>query len=297
MRERLAIEAELKAAAAARQYAADRPAREAAAQQAEHERRELKKRLLLHPEESADFTYRKYDGRFPDAASVEKAIRESWAVFLAGTHDLDSQAQGTITTFLQNHPSADITLPETFEAALAYLEKRLCPAEVVTPAVPVATPVTVDRYELVRTEIADLRAKAEKCAFGSKERNDLERRAMVLETQLEVLGDSEYQKIIQTIVDQSGKYLSSAHNLQFRQWLSARPQTRRFGVNPDAQNIRLAFAEWSGSSEWLDPQEQAEIQRRANIKDYSSSDIKQICGSVNTYDPNGTGHGYRAGRA
>src|SRR5216684_6011194 len=100
-RERLAIEAELKAAEVARQYELDRPAGEAARQQKEHELKELKRSLLLDPEESADFTgYKTYDGRFPDAFSVEKAIRGSWAVFLEN-HDLDKQAQNMVTMFLQ----------------------------------------------------------------------------------------------------------------------------------------------------------------------------------------------------
>jgi hypothetical protein len=276
------IEAEIARKAATKKYEADRPAREAAAQQAEFERRALKKRLLLDPAESQDFVYTKYDGRFPDAASVERAIRASWAAFLAN-HDLDRQAQNTVTLFLQSYPQADISLPETFEKAHDYLVRRLNPTE--APAtVPVQTaPVTVDRYESTRQEIADLRARAEKCAFASKERDDLERRAYGLEVKLEVLGNDDYQSVMQEIVEQSGKVLSGAHSLQFRQWLASPIQSRRYGANPTAQNIRFAFSEWSGDSSFLLSSEREEIQRRANVRDYSSEDIKNIVGFRNDY--------------
>lgn len=283
--ERLAIEKEITEQEQARAYAAAAPDRERAAQQVEYERRELRKDLILGYEGS-DFTgYKTYDGRFPDAASVETAIRAAWNEFLAA-HDLDQQAKTTITMFLQQHPNADITLLETWELALAYLESRLCPAEAPATVSVHATPVTVsDRYESVRQEISDLRAKAEKCAFDSKERNDLERRAMILETQLEVLGNSDYQTVMQTIVEQSGKTLSGAHSLQFRQWLASPVQIRRYGVNPTTQNIRFAFAEWAGDGSFLNEEEKSELNRRANVAGMTSDDIVRAVGKRNDYGP------------
>src|SRR5271155_4026208 len=66
-RERLAIESDIRQAEAARRYELDKPARERATQQAEHERRELRKDLILGYEGS-DFTnFPTYDGHLGDA--------------------------------------------------------------------------------------------------------------------------------------------------------------------------------------------------------------------------------------
>ncbi len=297
-KERLAIEKSIQEDNAKRIYDAGAPERQRIEQSREHEQRELRKDLILGYEGSDFANFSIYTGHLGDATpdQIAAAIQAAWQEFLSA-NECDQAAKILITEFLQHFPMADVTKAETFQNAHDYLVSRLCPAEApVTPAVPDATPVTVsDRYESVRAEIADLRAKAEKCAFDSKERNDLERRAMVLETKLEVLGDSEYQKVIQTIVDQTGKYLSSAHNLQFRQWLSAQPQMRQFGVNPDSQNIRFAFAEWAGDSSFLNDEERSELQRQANVAGMTSEEVAQSVGRNRSYDP--SGQGYRARRA
>ncbi len=108
---------------------------------------------------------------------------------------------------------------------------------------------------------------------------------MILETQLEVLGNSDYQTVMQTIVDQSGKTLSGAHSLQFRQWLASPVQSRRYGVNPTAQNIRFAFAEWAGNISFLNEEEKSELNRRANVAGMTSEDIVRAVGKRNDYGP------------
>jgi hypothetical protein len=276
------IENEIAAAEAKKKWNADRPAREAFAQQSEHELRELKKRLLLDPTESQDFVYTKYDGRFPDAAAVEKAIRESWRTFL-GNHDLDKQAQNTVTMFLQLHPDADISLPETFEAALFYLESRLCPpAETTEPHAPVSVPApAIDRYDSVRQEIADLRAKAQKCAFASKERDDLERRAYQLETKLEVLGNDGRQSLLQEIVDATGLELSSENAMRFLTWLDGPMQRRRF--DDSRTSVRLAFCEYFNNQSFLTADEKELIGLNRSIEALDSEAVKRMVGSRNDY--------------
>jgi hypothetical protein len=284
--ERLAIEKEIAEAEQRRRYVADTPARIAAEQKAEHERRALKKRLLLDPIESHDFVYKPYDGRFASADEVTAAIKASWDAFLAN-HDLDQQAQTTLTEFLKNHPNADISLPETFEAALSYLEGRLNPPAESLP-VPTAEPITEqDQY------LAELRQAAESLPVHSRERSIADRALLIAETKAELLLKSDVAEVLQMIVAQTGKALSADHSLRFLDWLQHPAQRRRY--RRDATSIRLAFAEYFGTTEHLSDDEQKTIQTYRAMETLSSADIKQAVGSRTTYDPFDAG--FRASRA
>jgi hypothetical protein len=274
--ERLAIEKEIAEQEQARAYAAAAPDRERAAQQVEYERRELRKDLILGYEGS-DFTgYKTYDGRFPDAASVETAIRAAWNEFLAA-HDLDQQAKTTITMFLQQHPNADITLLETWELAHDYLVSRLCPP----PEAPIQPVAEVPAARVTNP-----------FKYGSREAERWDREQYKSELFRETLLGEEYKDILADIVNPTGKTLSGENSIKFLTWLSAPAQKRRF---KSKQDVKFAFAEFFNAPEILTTGDREELQRRANIESYTSDDIKQLVGSRNTYDP--SNDAYRAGRS
>jgi hypothetical protein len=275
------IEADIARNEAKKKFEADRPAREAATQQAEHERRELKRRLLLDANESQDFQPKKYDGRFPDALSVEKAIRESWAAFLEN-HDLDKTAQNTVTLFLQLHPDADVTLPSTFEAALAYLESKLCPAEAPATVSVQTTPVaSTSKFPQQETLIAGLQKELDALPVGnSRARESLSRRIYQEELRLEVLAGDEYQEILSSIQNDSGKVLSGENSMKFLSWLSMPAQKRRFKSKLD---VKFAFVEFFNAPEILTDSEREELQYRATVNGMSSDDVKRAVGFRNDY--------------
>ena len=253
---------------------------------------ELKVKLTTHP---VAFKTTAYTGN-DSAESITQMIGKAFDEFKAQVTELDAAFTAKVMAVSYMNP-IDSTKVQSWLDLLTWIGEQFAALEAsyAAPVEAPVTPITVDPYATVRQEIADLRAKAEKCAFDSKERNDLERRAYQLETKLEVLGDGDYLSIMQEIIGQSGKSLSSAHNLKFRQWLSLPVQVRKYGANPTAQNIRFAFAEFTNSGDsFLTPEEKIELSRRQTVAAMSSQDVKRAVGNQNTYDP--TGHGYRAGR-
>jgi hypothetical protein len=273
------IEAEIARKEAVKKFEADRPAREAAAQQKEFERREFKKRLLLDPAESQDFRYTKYDGHLGDATAdqVTAAIRSAWAQFLE-LHDLDKQAQQLVTMFLQLHsPNPDLTKCEVFEEALAYLESRLCPA-------PETTVAPVTQVEAEVTEVNPFKAGTE--AYMKWDREQY-RKSVLTET---ILGDA-YRSALATIQNDSGKTLSGVNSTKFLSWLTAAPQRRRF---PTMEYFRLAFCEFFNAPETLTSADKELMAYNRQVDSMTSDDLKRAVGSTNTYNPN---EGYTARRA
>lgn len=270
-RQRLEIEREIQQAEARRRYELDRPAREAAEQQAEHERRELKKRLLIDPFESHDFHPQTYDARFLDAAAITAAIQSAWDEFNQN-HELDQQGKTTLTMFLQLHPDADITRTEVWEQALQYLENRLYPPVEVPPA-------TVTKPTPEADPLVGLSGRARE----NKER-ELYRHSVLSET----LANGVFSDTLQEMVDATGLCMPTRASLGFRQYMEARkiPMTR--------EEIRIAAATYFDETSFLTAEEKDKISYRKRVSDCSSEDIKRAVGSANTYDP--TGRGYRVGR-
>jgi len=249
---------------------------------------ELRKKLVT--QESPEFRTEPYsDEGLTDEQIRSKCIAafEEW-----GKTVQDSDAQ-MVAQFLQvNYQRADATKVSTFEAALQFINaqfKALEPTPAPVPEVPPA-----GKFASVVAEIALLKAEADKHPFDSRERNALEKEALALEVKLETLGDQDYQNTMQEICTQSGKSISSAHSMQFRQWLSEKSQVRVYGVKPSVLDMRLAFGQWANDTSFLEPDELKELQRRADIARMTSSEIISQVGKRNTYDP--SSQGYRANR-
>jgi hypothetical protein len=233
-KERLALEQSLEDAAAKRLYDQLAPQREAERQRQEHERRELKRRLLLDADESQDFTYTKYDGRFNgDHAAVTAGIQNAWKAFLE-LHDLDKSVQQMVTMLLQLHPLADITRVEVFEGALSYLESRLCPAE---PA-QLVTPVTTPNADEVTGTYAD----------GTP----------VSELDMETVGNPIFSAACQSICDTSGKPMSGLESKRLYRHFAENSGNsgRRYGRLSVATVRRAARDLWGDESVGLTPEEQ-----------------------------------------
>ena len=273
-RERERIEAELKSAEAKRIYDAGAPERQRIEQAREHERRQLKRRLLLDKNESSDFQYVKYDGHMGDATAeqVTAAIRNAWTRFLE-LHDLDREVQSMVTMFLQLHsPHPDLTKVETFEKALAYLESRLCPAP--APVAPVTAPVDE------AAEVAEVNPFKPGTEAYMKWDREYYRKSVLTE---KILGD-EYRSALATIQNDSGKTLSGENSTRFLSWLTAAPQRRRF---PTMDYFRLAFCEFFNAPETLTDADKELMAYNRRVNSMTSDDLKRAVGSTNTYNPNG----------
>src|ERR1039458_5493824 len=151
-RQRIELEREIDAQEAAKKYEAGAPARALKAQEVTEAKRQLRKALLIDISESiADFTYTKYDGRF-DAATpgvVTKVIQDAWATFTAEHPELTKTELGGITMFLGLYGSdPDLSKPEVFEQALAYIDTRLAALDPQEPA-PASIPDATDSTETV----------------------------------------------------------------------------------------------------------------------------------------------------
>jgi hypothetical protein len=240
---------------------------------------ELRAKMTREP---VAFKTAPYNGEFTPAV-IEAAIQNAFAEFEKLVTPENSKFIAQIMAVSYVNP-VDTTLLKSWVDLHAWVVEQFTALEnSYAPVVEAPVGVPADPYQSVKDEIAALEAKALTYVYGSKERNDLEKRAYVLSVKLETLADSEYQSVMQVIVEQSGKVLSGAHNLQFRQWLASPIQVRKYGVKPSAENIRFAFSEWSGSTEWLDSREREELQRRANVAGMTSDEVKNIVGFRNDY--------------
>lgn len=254
-------DAERKTAEARRKYESDRPAREAAAQQKEHELRELKQRLMYDPAESHDWRYQPYDYRFSNHAAVTAAIQAAWEGLLS-KHDLDRGVQMLLKSFTASHPDADISRVEVWESALAYLEARLCPAEEPAPpavAPPPATKSPEDPFE----------------GLSGRERENRERESYRRSVLSETLANGVFSDTLQEMVDATGLCMPTKVQLGFRQYMEARkiPMTR--------EEIRIAAATYFGETSFLTAEEKDEIAYRRRVSACTSEDIKRAVGMSN----------------
>jgi len=258
------IEKEIKAAQAKAKYDSEAPAREAAAQQKEHELRELKKRLLLDPAESHDFQFTAYDGRLNTytPAQVTQTIRDTFQKFLE-IRMLDEQAQNLVKMFAHIQGSTfDSTRIENWIAAEEYLTRRLYPAE--APA-PIET--AVNEPENVKP--------VNPYPMNSRLWEAEERRIYQAELLQETVGDKLFHDTVQEIFYQTPTLhtLTTDTQLKFRAAMSLPVNRKRYTFT--REGIRLFASEYFAETSFLTEAERQELAYRRNVAAMTSDDMKR----------------------
>lgn len=259
---------------ARREWEAAAPERAQIARDLAAAKRDLRKRLLMDVNESADFQYTKYDGRLDTASPgvVTKAIQDAWATFIAEHPELSKEDRKAVTMFLSLFGTApDLAKPEVFEQALDYIRTRLSaldPQEVA----PAPESITEDIAESA-------------CPFppNSRAAERWQREQYEKEFLQETLGNELLSNTLWEIVNQSGLALSTADQQKFLQWLSLPAQRRRYKFT--REEIRLGFAEFFDNSSFLTEQELARVKEYRAIDSMTSDDVKRAVGYRNDYSP------------
>jgi hypothetical protein len=177
--------------------------------------------------------------------------------------------------------------PEAYLIVFKSLNRR----GVIRVPVPVVVPVETrepSQAERVQAEIDRLTAKARSHPFDSRERNQLERQAMQLETRLELLGSDLVNTTLAEIVEGTGKAVSADHQMQWLNWARLPAQLIRFDINT-RRGLRLSFAIFFGCAEEsggvLSADEISELNHNRQVESLSARDIKAAVGSFTDFGP------------
>ncbi len=272
------IERQDKIAAEKKLYEAAAPERAQVARDLAAAKRDLRKRLLMDANESADFQYTKYDGRFDTASPgvVTKAIQDAWTTFTAEHPELTKTELHGVTMFLGLFgTSPDLAKPEVFEQALTYLDARLSaldPQEVPAPS------------EIVEDPSTESVTSLNPFKMGSREYEAFEKQQYQRDLLTETLLSPLFSDTTQEIVDSTGKKIAGPHLIQFRKWLDEPAQKRRFSPLTRGE-IRFAFCEFFSTEEFLTDSERSELDRRRTVDGMTSDQVAAITGRRGSYAP------------
>ncbi len=261
------------------------------------EQQQLRYRLGHEPSE---FTGTPYDGRFKDdRAAMENAVKDAGTACMQryGLNDSEPNFKLLVNFVTVNAAKVDVSRAENWFAAwrfickaFADLEKSLTPEPAPEPVAPKTTVAPEDQTA------ADLQRQIDALPVGnSRERERLERLLHQHQIKKELLLDNKnFRDVMLTICDDSGLQIPAKVNLQFIDFLKS-PAAREYqqglkssDLDEYALNLRLAFSQFTATGEnWLTVPEKQEQARRRNIAGYTSSQVKDLVGSTNTfgYDP------------